>query len=295
MKRCLVGCEEPWPYPRRQLSYAPPLPDTDTTESNPLTLLESAGIVFATFDERTQDSGNISYGMEVDGRRYFVKTAGRPDDSKPYFDHAERISALRNAISLAESSQHRALPRLRQVIEAPTGPVLIYDWVTGDLVQGCLDRVRSLQASEIGALLTEIYDLHRKLASLGWIAVDFYDGAMIYDFDRLRVHAIDLDSYHTGPFTNRMGRMFGSKRFMAPEEIELGATIDERTTVFTMGRTASVLMSDGSLDSEPFRGTDRRLDVMLRACAEHPDDRFQSVAELYDAWMDAERHLAPEE
>ena len=57
---------------------------------DPLTLLESAGYVFAKFDERTQDSGNISYGVEVDGRRYFVKTAGRPDDSKPYFDHAER-------------------------------------------------------------------------------------------------------------------------------------------------------------------------------------------------------------
>ena len=80
--------------------------------------------------------------------------------------------------------------------------------------------------------------------------MDFYDGAMIYDFDRHRVHAIDLDSYHMGPFTNRMGRMFGSTRFMAPEEFELEATIDERTTVFTMGRTAAVLISDGSLDSE---------------------------------------------
>jgi hypothetical protein len=68
---------------------------------------------------------------------------------------------------------------------------------------------------------------------------------------------------------------------------ELGATIDERTTVFTTGRSASVLMSDGSLDREPFMGTDSQLDVMLRACEEDPNDRFQSVAELYAAWTDA--------
>lgn len=264
-----------------------PFPNTETTESAPLALLESAGSIFATFDESTQDSGNVSYGVEIDGRCYFVKTAGRPNDSKPYFDHAERVASLRNAVRLARSVSHRALPKLHQVIESPTGPMLVYDWVDGDLVRNCLDRVRNLPASEVTTLLTEIYDLHCHLVSLGWIAVDFYDGAMIYDFDRRRVHAIDLDSYHEGPFTNHMGRMFGSTRFMAPEEFELGATIDERTTVFTMGRTAAVLMSDGSLDREPFKGTDSQYAVILTACARHPNDRFQTLAELHTAWADA--------
>lgn len=35
-----------------------------------------------------------------------------------------------------------------------------------------------------------------------------------------------------------------SLRFMAPEEFERGALIDERTTVFTMGRTAFVCLGD---------------------------------------------------
>ncbi len=268
----------------------PPFPDTDTTESDPLTLLESSGCVFATFDHRTQDSGNVSYGAEIDGRRYFVKTAGRPDNTKPFFDHAERVASIRNAVHLAQSASHRTLPKIHQVIESPTGPMLVYDWVDGDLVRNCLDRVRDLPASEVTALLTDIYDLHRHLVSLGWIAVDFYDGAMIYDFDHHRVHAIDLDSYHEGPFTNQMGRMFGSTRFMAPEEFELGATIDERTTVFTMGRTAAVLMSDGSLDRDPFKGTDTQYDVILKACANHPNDRIQTVAELHTTWTAASNH-----
>jgi len=64
---------------------------------------------------------------------------------------------------------------------------------------------------------------------LGWIPVDFYDGCLICDFDRQALHV--TDHYYSGPFTNEMGRMFGSGRFTAPEEYELGAQIDERTTV----------------------------------------------------------------
>lgn len=49
---------------------------------------------------------------------------------------------------------------------------------------------------------------------------------------------IDLDTYSRGPVVNTMGRMFGSTRFMAPEEFARGAVIDQRTTVFTLGRLA---------------------------------------------------------
>ena len=79
--------------------------------------------------------------------------------------------------------------------------------------------------------------------------------------------------------------MFGSTRFMAPEEFELGATIDQRTTVFTLGRTAAVLLSDNSLDRKPFRGSDAQYEIMLRACQENSDARFQTVAQFRDAWL----------
>ncbi|MCY4529993.1 MAG: hypothetical protein OXD46_13305 [Chloroflexi bacterium] len=262
-----------------------PFPCVQGIDSDPATFLSHRGKIFAVFDERTQGSGNVSYGVEVDGRRYFVKTAGRSDDDRYYLYHGGRVSLLRNAVRLAESSDHRTLSKLRQVVESTWGPMLIYDWVEGELMSSCLDRVGSLNVREVGHLVTEVYDLHRELASLGWIANDFYDGAMIYDFQRRRVHVIDLDNYNLGNFTNRMGRMFGSSRFMAPEEFEFGATIDERTTVFTMGRTAAVLMSDNSLERGPFRRTDGQYEVMVRCCAEDPDDRFQTVAEMFAAWV----------
>ena len=254
----------------------------------PRDYLNDAGRVFAVFDERTQDSGNISYGVDVGGQRFFVKTVGLVQDSKPFLDHDSRVEVLRNGVCVAESCDHPALPKLGQVIESSTGPMLFYEWVDGELVRNSLQRVRSRPLSEVVGLLSQVYDLHVELVGRGWIANDFYDGSMIYDFESREFHAVDLDTYHRGPFINRMGRMFGSRRFMAPEEFRLGAEIDERTTVFTMGRTAAVLFSDGSLDRAAFRGSDAMYEVMLRACRDHSDERFQSVSELYSAWQEAE-------
>ena len=262
-----------------------PFPQLERIDLSPRTFLARRGNIFAVFDHRTQDSGNVSFGVEIGAERYFVKTAGLVDDDNPYPDHADRVETLRNAVRVAESCDHPALPPLRKVIESPTGPMLFYDWVEGELVRNALPRVQSLPGPKVVALLSEVYDLHVELVRRGWIANDFYDGSIIYDFLRRKLHAVDLDTYHRGPFKNRMGRMFGSTRFMAPEEFELGATIDERTTVFTLGRTAAVLLSDNSLDRKPFNGSDAHYEVMLRACQNDPDARFQTVAEFRDAWL----------
>ena len=254
---------------------------------SPADFLAANANIFAVFDHHTQDSGNISYGVEIAGQRYFVKTAGLVDDDTPCLDHAARIETLRNAARLAQSCNHPTLPTLRHVIESPAGPMLLYDWVEGELVRNALQKVRSLPVDELVALLSDVYDLHVDLAERGWIANDFYDGSMIYDFSRLKVHVVDLDTCHRGPFTNRMGRMFGSTRFMAPEEFKLGAAIDERTTVFALGRTAAVILSDNSLDRRPFRGSDAQYGTMLKACRENPDARYQTVAAFYGAWKEA--------
>jgi serine/threonine-protein kinase len=183
---------------------------------------------------------------------------------------------------------------MRGVARSAWGPMLIYDWAPGELVgvpaarradpQGAFQRFRHLPLDELIAAIDAILDVHVKLCAAGWIACDFYDGSIIYDFAGGRTWLIDLDSYHLGPFTNDMGRMFGSTRFMGPEEFERGARIDERTTVFTLGRAMSVFVGDGDLGRAAFRGTDARHRAMTRACDPNPAERFQSVAELVLAW-----------
>ena len=247
------------------------------------------------FDEHTQDSGNVSFGVRLGQERYFVKTAGNPESNEPYLSHAERVRLLENAVNLSQSCQHAMLPPVLHMIQSAWGPMLVYAWVEGELLhaslqqredgQSAFQRFCRLPVEEICTVLDGIYDLHSQLAQNGWIAVDFYDGCLIYNFEQHQMHLVDLDMYHQGPFTNKMGRMFGSSRFMAPEEFQLHAVIDQRTTVFALGRAALILLSNGTWERSFFRGSHLLYAVIQQACAQAPEKRFQSVAECYAAWQ----------
>lgn len=272
-----------------------PLLNVNSIDEQPEHYLSSVGRLSALFN--TQDSGNVSYGVEVNGVRYFVKTAGDPANPQPSLSHPQRVALLRNAVQLAKSTDHPALCRLYHVIESPAGPLLVYEWIDGELIgtpsakradpASPYQRFRALPVAEILQALDRIFDLHAYLAEKGWIAADFYDGCLLYDFSRQTLRIMDLDTYHLGPFTNTMGRMFGSSRFMAPEEFQLGAVIDQRTNVFTMGRTAALFLSDGTLERTPFRGSDAFYAVMCQACQPDPGQRLMTMKAFYSAWCTA--------
>jgi len=274
-----------------------PLLECPAIDQAPGEYLRSVGVVFTEFGAQTQDSGNVSYGLQVGAQRYFVKTAGFPDYPRPFLDHAARVELLRNAARLSGSVSHPLLPRLLGVIEARDGPLLVYPWLDGELLgasretrddpQSSFQRFRHLPPATLHTCLDALFDLHDTLARAGWIAVDFYDGSLLYDFAAGRLWAVDLDMYRDGPFTNDMGRMFGSTRFMAPEEFERGALIDEQTAVFVMGRTALIFLSDGTLDPQPFRGPRALFDVAAQACQSNRALRFASMTAFCHAWLAA--------
>ena len=255
------------------------------------TYLESAGEVFAIFGEPEQDSGNVSYGVRTGDERFFVKTAGDPRLATPTLGHADRCDLLRNAARLYRSCPHPVLTTLRYVIESEAGPLLVYDWEEGDLLGqewrqpgSHLARFRRLPPECICRVLDRIFDVHHALAGEGWIAVDFYLGSLLYDFAADRIRVIDVDLYRRGPFTNTMGRMFGSASLMAPEEFARGARIDQDTNVFSLARAAFLLLGDGSLERHAFRGGDALFEVVRRACREDRARRFGTVDAFYDAW-----------
>ena len=266
-----------------------PLFDVSWIEEPAEAYLPSIGDIFVRFGVPTQDSGNVSYGVRVGDRRFFVKTAGDPVDPAPYLPHDERVALLRNAARLARRVAHPSLPTLEHVLESPCGPLLVYRWVDGDLLHSAdvRRRFRDLPTAPILAALQAVYDVHARLVADGWIAVDFYDGSLIYDFAASQIHVVDVDHYQQGPFVNEMGRMFGSERFMAPEEFTRGARIDERTTVFGMGRTALILLGEGTLDAAAFRGPAGLFAVAARACQPAPTDRFTTMGDFVTAWRAA--------
>ena len=151
------------------------LHDTHTSEA-PEAFLDQQGTVFTRFGIDTQDSGNISYGVQVDDRRFFVKTAGAPSDAA-FLNHEQRVYWLNNARTLASTLQDPILPRLFNAVESPHGPMLVCEWVSGELIRTPIERradprspfqrFRHLPLNALVGALDHVFRIHVALAERG--------------------------------------------------------------------------------------------------------------------------------
>ena len=251
------------------------------------------GQVFTVFDQ--QDSANISYGVrDTNGRRWFVKTAGSPEVSPGGLTRDERVTLLRRDAQLHLDIAHPALLAMRDVLETSDGIAVVYDWFDGELLNvpaerrndpaEAYQRFASLPADEIARALDSVIALHVALEAAGWVANDFYDGCLMYDFAAREMKVIDFECYRRGSFVNHLGRLMGSTRYMAPEEFTLGATIDSRTTVFNLARMVEIFLV--TCHELP----DIRA-ITTRATMASPDERYESVAHFHEAWRQVAMRL----
>ena len=276
------------------------------TERSAEDVVRSAGEILARYDHLTQDSGNISWLVRTEGADLFAKTAGTSAPppagaAAPFLDLAGRVRLLRSAVELARSVEHPALARLRSVIEAADGPVLIYERAPGELIGvpaaqrgDPTSPYRRFAAADAELRLTvfdQLLAAHVALESAGCVACDLYDGFLMVDLSTGRLTLIDLDTYRRGTSTNDMGRMFVATRFMAPEEFELGAPLDARTTVFTLGRLLRHFGTGLTEELEHFCGGAAAAEVVDRATRPARAERFGTVGELAAAWR-ADRRSA---
>ncbi|MEC2303322.1 serine/threonine protein kinase, partial [Bacillus cereus] len=67
------------------------------------------GTVFAVFDQ--QDSGNISFGVEKDGHKKFIKYAGAQTIAYEGTT-GDAIKRLKNSVTIYEDLKHESLIRL---------------------------------------------------------------------------------------------------------------------------------------------------------------------------------------
>lgn len=251
------------------------------------TFLSENGKIFRTF--HLQDSDCVSYGVDSGGRRWFVKHSQEP----------RGIESLRRASHIYSSVRHPALPALHNVFETATGLALVLEWLPGENLydytvgrgkaaredpHSSHARFRALPLRLILEALDVIYDAHLTISGNGFIAADFYDGCILYDFEQARTYLCDLDEYRFGPFNNPSGRLPGSRRFMAPEEFQQGARIDEVTNVFTLGQAALQLLGDGSPEAGAWRGSPEMLAIVVRATDPQRERRFPEVREFVELW-----------
>ncbi|MCR2821044.1 protein kinase domain-containing protein [Lederbergia panacisoli] len=262
--------------------------------------LQNMGEAFAVFDQ--QDSGNICFGIEKDGQKKFVKYAGAK--TLEYEGHPDdAIDELKNSVVLYEKLTHPYLVKLEKHFPVDQGYVLIFEWFEGECLHSHWSfpppakyehpkspfyRFKQLTLKKRLDSLQGIYDFHVHMERKNVVAVDFYDGSIMYHFETNETKICDIDLYKIKPFTNTMGRLWGSSRFMSPEEFELGSAIDERTNVFNMGAVAFCLLG-GELDRsfEKWEANKELYEVASHAVEKERNKRYQSVEEFFLAWNKA--------
>jgi len=250
--------------------------------------LSKYGKVFKVYDN--QDSGNICFGISNGNNKYFIKYAGSSTD-RSCVSAAEAITALKTAALAYLDLKHTNLVNIVLSEDIGGGYAIVFDWVDaicmGRMYPHSHRKFLQLPLEKRIKVFEEILLFHSHVAACGYIAIDFYDGSIMYDFVNEKTIVCDIDYYAKVPYKNPMQRLWGSKRFMSPEEFLLGADIDEVTNVYTMGATAFALFSESNRSFEAWPLNTALYDVVKKSVSDERDKRQQSIEQLIDEWRHA--------
>jgi len=255
--------------------------------------LSKYGKVFKVFDE--QGSGNISFGVQDGTKRRFVKFAGAPmpnyiaNRDSGAIDAAKAIEFLKAAVPLYTELAHPTLIKFVSAEEIDGGYAVVFEWedAIGIEPKDSPDYMRFMQMpveKKIRAF-EDIVEFHAHVAAKGYIALDFYDGSILYDYEKDKVIICDIDLYQKSPFINADGLgIVGSARYVSPEECVNDAIMDEITNVYTMGATAFALFAYGDRSPEAWTLPPELFAVVKRAVSDERDDRQQSIVQFISEW-----------
>lgn len=267
--------------------------------------LNDYGTVFSVIDET--GSGCISFGIKKDNKKYFFKIAGAKTVNAE-ISEKESIKLLKEAAVKYKDIKHKNLIKLVDAFEYKEFYVVIYEYAEGECLFDHWNFDRYEKTKEITPLMKfkslpvekrlkvadKLFSFFESFIDAGYVAVDFYDSSIIYDFENDDVTFCDIDLFRKMPTVNDLGKdYFGTKRLKAPEENELGATIDEQTSLFTLGAIIFDMFSNISNTEERYKKgcfipnkfdefelNNNIYNVLLKATAYDKNDRYKTVKEF---------------
>lgn len=282
-------------------------------EEQDFSWLEKEGQVFSVIDET--GSGCICFGIENNGERYFYKIAGaKTVEAEISCEESKKL--LKEATQIYKDIQHPHLICLVKDFEINEFYVAVFKWVDGE----CLfDHWNFDMYKKNPRLITPIIafknlDIEKKLEAIetlftfmktvkdaGYVAVDFYDSSLMYDFFKHQLTICDIDLFRKSPTFNDLGKdYFGTKRLKAPEENELGAIIDEVTNICTLGAIICDLLSDVKNNKERYAAGHFIMneqedycfnldsyEVLKKATEYDRNLRYSTIEEFHEAWKEA--------
>ena len=251
--------------------------------------LSEYGDVFCIFDG--QDSGNICFGTEKDGTRYFVKFAGAPT-ARYQGTAKDAVERLKATVPIYQALAHPNLIKYIESKQIADGFAVVFLWAEGDCMGRMYpeshQRFMQLDVKDRLQAFDDILSFFVYLAEQKYVAIDFYDASILYDFASKKTTVCDIDFFRRQPTFNDMGRMWGSSRFQSPEEYELGAVLDEITNVYTLGATAFALFGGYNRTPDAWQLSDKRFSVAQKATSADRTQRQQSIKQFVDEWQKAD-------
>ena len=152
------------------------------------------GVVLRRFGQRT-DSRSVVLGIETKDERYVIKHAPSTD--------AEAVGWLESAIRFHAAVRHEVIPTVVHHLATADGLALVEEWGAGQILVDAYDeaelprehpdstyrRFLDLPPAEIAAAIDQLIAAHVAVVAAGFVAVDLYDGCVLYDFERRTVPA----------------------------------------------------------------------------------------------------------
>ncbi len=236
-------------------------------------------------------SGNISFGLESERYgRVFAKFAGAPLQSARV-SQEEAAHALEDAMPLYQQLfSHPALVRLLGFGHTGGGYLALYRFEEGPTLHDAAD-VLSLPPLQRLRMMEDMLDFHLFALSHGWMPVGLEDANLLVTPNGLKI--CDVDLYRPCPSRNDLGRMPGVSRYLAPEEYELGAVLDEKTAQYKLGALAFQLFAEGGRrDRAAWCAPEALFQVASAACSEEKRRRYNSFSAFCYAWRHAVGSIA---
>ena len=277
--------------------------------------LKKYGKAFWRVDET--GSGCLCIGMEQDGKKVFCKIAGA-DTVEAEVSPEISVELLKKAVPLYRDLAHPNLVKLVEAYPYENFYVAVFEWAAGDCLfdhwnfdryaadstlKSPKERFKELPAEKKLRALEPLFSFLQTAAERGYVAVDFYDASLLYDFETDKITICDIDLFEKAPAVNTMGAdWYGTKRLKAPEEYELGSPIDQRTNLFTLGALIFDFFGEFSAEEMERRYTENRFlpcslakwelneqsyRAAKKAVSPQREDRYPTVAEFFYAWQKA--------
>ena len=144
----------------------------------------------------------------------------------------DAIDRLKNAIPVYKQVEHPHLIKLIDHFHIENGYAAVFEWFEGECLHSHWSfggkakytnprspfyRFMNLDIEKRLNTLDTIFAFHAYVESKGFVAVDFYDGSILYDFEKNETKICDIDFYRKSPSVNDLGEHFGVLQEQKPQ------------------------------------------------------------------------------